>query len=268
MQLAKAVASAAAALVLKAKSVAQRTEDSGLQTQVIAAATQCALSTSQLVACTKVVAPTISSPVCQEQLVEAGRLVAKAVEGCVSASQAATEDGQLLWGVGAAATAVTQALNELLQHVRAHATGAGPAGRYDQATDTILTVTENIFSSMGDAGEMVRQARILAQATSDLVNAIKADAEGESDLENSRKLLSAAKILADATAKMVEAAKGAAAHPDSEEQQQRLREAAEGLRMATNAAAQNAIKKKLVQRLEVRVQISQEQARVRVRWEE
>ncbi|KAK7796762.1 hypothetical protein U0070_015440 [Myodes glareolus] len=250
MQLAKAVASAAAALVLKAKSVAQRTEDSGLQTQVIAAATQCALSTSQLVACTKVVAPTISSPVCQEQLVEAGRLVAKAVEGCVSASQAATEDGQLLRGVGAAATAVTQALNELLQHVKAHATGAGPAGRYDQATDTILTVTENIFSSMGDAGEMVRQARILAQATSDLVNAIKADAEGESDLENSRKLLSAAKILADATAKMVEAAKGAAANPDSEEQQQRLREAAEGLRMATNAAAQNAIKKKLVQRLE------------------
>ena len=54
---------------------------------------------------------------------------------------------------------------------------------------------------------MVRQARILAPATSDLVNAIKADAEGESDLENSRKLLSAAKILADATAKMVEAAK-------------------------------------------------------------
>ncbi|XP_074136431.1 talin-1 isoform X2 [Sminthopsis crassicaudata] len=250
MQLAKAVASAAAALVLKAKSVAQRTEDSGLQTQVIAAATQCALSTSQLVACTKVVAPTISSPVCQEQLVEAGRLVAKAVEGCVTASQAATEDGSLLRGVGAAATAVTQALNELLQHVRAHATGGRPAGRYDQATDTILTVTENIFSSMGDAGEMVRQARILAQATSDLVNAIKADAEGESDLENSRKLLSAAKILADATAKMVEAAKGAAAHPDSEEQQQRLREAAEGLRMATNAAAQNAIKKKLVQRLE------------------
>uniref|UniRef100_A0A452SRS1 Talin 1 n=1 Tax=Ursus americanus TaxID=9643 RepID=A0A452SRS1_URSAM len=246
MQLAKAVASAAAALVLKAKSVAQRTEDSGLQTQVIAAATQCALSTSQLVACTKV-----SPRVCpQVQLVEAGRLVAKAVEGCVSASQAATEDGQLLRGVGAAATAVTQALNELLQHVKAHATGAGPAGRYDQATDTILTVTENIFSSMGDAGEMVRQARILAQATSDLVNAIKADAEGESDLENSRKLLSAAKILADATAKMVEAAKGAAAHPDSEEQQQRLREAAEGLRMATNAAAQNAIKKKLVQRLE------------------
>lgn len=92
---------------------------------------------------------------------EAGRLVAKAVEGCVSASQAATEDAQLLRGVGAAATAVTQALNELLQHVRAHAIGAGPAGRYDQATDTILTVTENIFSSMGDAGKNNSSAHTL-----------------------------------------------------------------------------------------------------------
>lgn len=44
---------------------------------------------------------------------------------------------------------------------------------------------------------------------------------------------------------------GAAAYPENEDQQQRLREAAEGLRVATNAAAQNAIKKKLVSRLEV-----------------
>uniref|UniRef100_A0A665W0B1 Talin 2b n=1 Tax=Echeneis naucrates TaxID=173247 RepID=A0A665W0B1_ECHNA len=106
MNLAKAVANAAAMLVLKAKNVAQVAEDTILQNRVIAAATQCALSTSQLVACTKVVSPTISSP-------------------------------------------------------------------------------------------------------------------------------------------------GAAAYPENEDQQQRLREAAEGLRVATNAAAQNAIKKKLVNRLEI-----------------
>lgn len=58
MQLAKAVANAAAALVLKAKNVAQKTEDSAQQNRVIAAATQCALSTSQLVACTRVSART------------------------------------------------------------------------------------------------------------------------------------------------------------------------------------------------------------------
>lgn len=54
MNLAKAVANAAAMLVLKAKNVAQVAEDTVLQNRVIAAATQCALSTSQLVACTKV----------------------------------------------------------------------------------------------------------------------------------------------------------------------------------------------------------------------
>ncbi|XP_058854602.1 talin-2 [Acipenser ruthenus] len=250
MNLAKAVANAAAMMVLKAKNVAQVAEDTVLQNRVIAAATQCALSTSQLVACAKVVSPTISSPVCQEQLIEAGKLVDRSVEGCVKACLSATDDNELLKQVNAAAIVVSQALNDLLQHVRHYASRGEPIGRYDQATDTIMTVTESIFSSMGDAGEMVRQARVLAQATSDLVNAMRSDAEAEIDVDNSKKLLAAAKLLADATARMVEAAKGAAANPENEDQQQRLREAAEGLRVATNAAAQNAIKKKLINRLE------------------
>uniref|UniRef100_A0A3B5LYY2 Talin 2a n=1 Tax=Xiphophorus couchianus TaxID=32473 RepID=A0A3B5LYY2_9TELE len=252
MNLAKAVANAAAMLVLKAKNVAQVAEDTVLQNRVIAAATQCALSTSQLVACAKVVSPTISSPVCQEQLIEAGKLVDRSVESCVQACLSATMGHLRLikQEVSAAASVVSQALADLLQHVRQYTARGEPIGRYDQATDTIMTVTESIFTSMGDAGEMVRQARVLAQATSDLVNAMRSDAEVEVDVDNSKKLLAAAKLLADATARMVEAAKGAAAYPENEDQQQRLREAAEGLRVATNAAAQNAIKKKLINRLE------------------
>ncbi|XP_049329638.1 talin-2a [Astyanax mexicanus] len=250
MNLAKAVANAAAMMVLKAKNVAQVSEDTVLQNRVIAAATQCALSTSQLVACAKVVSPTISSPVCQEQLMEAGKLVDRSVQGCVNACLSATDDGELLKAVSAAAGVVTQALADLLAHVRNYDSCGEPIGRYDQATDTIMNVTENIFSSMGDAGEMVRQARVLAQATSDLVGAMRSDAEAEIDVDNSKKLLAAAKLLADATARMVEAAKGAAAFPENEDQQQKLREAAEGLRVATSAAAQNAIKKKLITRLE------------------
>ncbi|KAG8144828.1 hypothetical protein E2320_013242 [Naja naja] len=244
MSLAKAVANAAAMLVLKAKNVAQVAEDTVLQNRVIAAATQCALSTSQLVACAKVVSPTISSPVCQEQLIEAGKLVDRSVENCVRACQAATDDTELLKQVSAAASVVSQALNDLLQHVRQFASRGEPIGRYDQATDTIMYVTEKHLQLHGGC-------RVLAQATSDLVNAMRSDAEAEIDMENSKKLLAAAKLLADSTARMVEAAKGAAANPDNEDQQQRLREAAEGLRVATNAAAQNAIKKKIVNRLEV-----------------
>lgn len=52
--LAKAVANTTAALVLQSKSVAANCPDQATQNRVIAAATQCALATSQLVACAKV----------------------------------------------------------------------------------------------------------------------------------------------------------------------------------------------------------------------
>lgn len=54
--------------------------------------------------------------------------------------------------MSAAASVVGQALEDLLQHVRQYTARGEPIGRYDQATDTIMTVTESIFSSMGDAG--------------------------------------------------------------------------------------------------------------------
>lgn len=68
MSLAKAVANAAAMLVLKAKNVAQVAEDTVLQNRVIAAATQCALSTSQLVACAKVGELAPPTPICLRSL--------------------------------------------------------------------------------------------------------------------------------------------------------------------------------------------------------
>ena len=52
--LAKAVANSTAALVLKAKNVASTCETEEQQNRVIGAATQCALTTSQLVAIAKV----------------------------------------------------------------------------------------------------------------------------------------------------------------------------------------------------------------------
>uniref|UniRef100_G3SLV9 Talin 2 n=1 Tax=Loxodonta africana TaxID=9785 RepID=G3SLV9_LOXAF len=248
MSLAKAVANAAAMLVLKAKNVAQVAEDTVLQNRVIAAATQCALSTSQLVACAKV--SQLACPaLCKISVPHFGHLVSLSTLHSVRAIEVKVAESGLSFRFSAAASVVSQALPRL-PAVRQFASRGEPI-RYDQATDTIMCVTESIFSSMGDAGEMVRQARVLAQATSDLVNAMRSDAEAEIDMENSKKLLAAAKLLADSTARMVEAAKGAAANPENEDQQQRLREAAEGLRVATNAAAQNAIKKKIVNRLEV-----------------
>ena len=64
-----------------------------------------------------------------------------------------------------------------------------------------------LVGSMGNAQEMVKQAKILAEATSMLVGAIRAESDGQMDADARRRLLDAAKNLADATSRMVEAAK-------------------------------------------------------------
>ncbi|XP_069174235.1 talin-2 isoform X3 [Procambarus clarkii] len=248
--LAKAVANTTAALILKAKAVASRCEDQDLQNVVINSATACALATSQLVACAKVVAPTIDSPACQSQLIEAAKEVGRAVECMVQVCQRATQDDILLRDLSQAAAEVTRALNDLLNHIKTAGEQRGRLSVHDEAVETILISSEKLFASQGNASEMVRQAKILAQATSHLIQSIKYEAETQDDLDLQNRLLAAAKQLADATAKMVEAAKQCASNPNDENRQVLLREAAENVRVATNAAAANALKKKIIKRLE------------------
>ncbi|XP_042206516.1 talin-2-like isoform X2 [Homarus americanus] len=248
--LAKAVANTTAGLILKAKAVASRCEDQELQNVVINSATACALATSQLVACAKVVAPTIDSPACQSQLIEAAKEVGRAVECMVQVCQRATQDDVLLRDLSLAAADVTKALNDLLNHIKTAGEQKGRLSVHDEAVETILVSSEKLFASQGNASEMVRQAKILAQATSHLIQNIKFEAESQGDADLQNRLLAAAKQLADATAKMVEAAKQCASHPNDERRQLMLREAAENVRVATNAAAANALKKKIIKRLE------------------
>lgn len=248
--LAKAVANTTAALILKAKAVASRCEDQELQNVVINSATACALATSQLVACAKVVAPTIDSPACQSQLIEAAKEVGRAVEGMVQVCQRATQDEALLRDLSQAAGEVTRALNDLLNHIKTAGEQKGRLSVHDEAVETILVSSEKLFASQGNASEMVRQAKILAQATSHLIQSIKFEAESQTDTDLQNRLLAAAKQLADATAKMVESAKQCASNPNDEKRQLELRQAAENVRIATNAAASNALKKKIIKRLE------------------
>lgn len=77
--------------------------------------------------------------------------------------QNATDDENLLMDVGEAATAVTKALNDLLQHVKQGTSGQKPVTIYDDACDRIVVATDKLFSSVGNATEMVKQAKVLAQ---------------------------------------------------------------------------------------------------------
>ena len=75
----------------------------------------------------------------------------------------APEESDLLRELITAAQAVRDTMNNLLIKVRDGGWQAQQAGQYDAACDDILGATDRLFNSMGNAGEMVKQAKILAQ---------------------------------------------------------------------------------------------------------
>ncbi|CAG4965789.1 unnamed protein product [Colias eurytheme] len=235
LSLAKAVANTTAALVLKAKNVAAQCRDEQpLQNTIIAAATHCALATSQLVACAKVVAPTLHNPACRTQLESAARQVAQAVERLASSCQLAPEAAApAVEQLSAAARRVTEELERLLAHCELDRRGQATVS---QSVDSVLSASERLGAA-ADAGEMVRSARLLGQATARLIADIKTEAEKQPS-ESQGKLLAAAKLLADATARMVEAARLCASEPQDRDKQEALLRAAEELRYITVDYAQ------------------------------
>ncbi|XP_066142630.1 talin-1 isoform X3 [Euwallacea fornicatus] len=252
LALAKAVANTTAALVLKAKNIAASCDDQPTQNRVIGAATQCALATSQLVACAKVVAPTIQSPACQEQLTAAVREVAKAVENLVGICNEATPDEDLNSKLNEAAAEVTRSLNDLLNHIKFGPREKAKESVQEQSVEEIYTATDKISAATGDANEMVRQARRLGNATAQLIQSIKGEAESQpANTDIHRRLLAAAKTLADATARMVEAARQCTEYPHDIKRQDQLRRTAEDLRDVTIVAATTpALRAKLIDRVQ------------------
>lgn len=249
LALAKAVANATAALVIRAKSLAGECEDDEMSKRVIKAASECALATSQLVACTKVVAPTIQNASCRDSLESAAREVARTVSNLVDACKLATDNPQLKGDLMAAAKEVSRSLSELLDYLK-QTSRERLASDDESPVEKILITTDKLVSSV-DPQEMVRQARVLGQVTAQLIQSIKSEAEQEKEPGEQHRLLAAAKKLADATAKMVEAARLCASSPNDSAHQSDLRTAAEELRDITTSKANTpAIKRKLIQRLE------------------
>ena len=123
------------------------------------------------------VAPTINDPLCQEQLVESAKDVAKSVEDCCHTCKNVCRDDPSLRELGQSAADVTRALNDLLNHVK-----DGHADKIPDIMEQIMTASGELIGSY-DSGEMVRQARILAQSTAELIQAIKGEAETQSDSE-------------------------------------------------------------------------------------
>ncbi|XP_037034773.1 talin-2 isoform X2 [Bradysia coprophila] len=251
LALAKAVANTTAALVLRGKAIAADCEDDDLRNQVIGAAGQCALAASQLVACAKVVAPTLQNAACRGQLEAAAREVANTVTKLVEICNQATNNKELKGHLLLAAKEVSKTLTDLLEHISlASRERATRLSEEPSPVESVLVATDLLVSS-SDPQEMVKQAHALSHATSYLIQSIKGEAEQQQDSEMQRRLLAAAKQLADATAKMVEAARLCKSSPSDTTHQEALRVAAEELRDITTINANTPqMKRKLIGRLE------------------
>ena len=130
---------------------------------------------SQLVACTQVVAPTINDPVCQEQLIEAAKEVARSVEGCIYACRDGCDPTTSLTDLSKSASDVSKALNDVISHVK-----GGHQDYLPEIMERIVLASDQVFAS-NDSGEQVQQSRVIAQATSDLIQALKYEIDSTSD---------------------------------------------------------------------------------------
>ena len=105
-------------------------------------------------------------------MVGSAKQVARSVDQVVATADDVCTDEASLGDLRGAAEAVARALDDLLQHVR-----GGGRSRQVKEVETIQSATDQLMSSMGDTNEMVRQARVLAQATTLLVNALQGSTE-------------------------------------------------------------------------------------------
>jgi talin len=229
------------------------------------------------------VAATISSPLCQEQLIESARYVTRSIEAVLQSCCPPITSESLFSELTDAGRTVRKTLNEFLLHIKlitdstaansdrifSPITNGTPkllarrliatdeiddendSKHHDESIEQILVASDRLFSSVGDAAEMVKQAKILAQATAQLVSSLRQQAESvDDDTSQQKRFLSAAKMLADATAKMVESAKGCATKPNDTQLQYQLKAAVEELRLATNMSISTHIKRKVFKRVE------------------
>ena len=122
-------------------------------------------------------APTIYDPVCQEQLIEAAKDVARSVESCIYACRDGCDSTVSLTDLSKAASNVSKALNDVISHVK-----GGHDDYLPEIMERILMASDTIFAS-NDASEQIQQSRLIATATSDLIQAIQLEIDSTSDLE-------------------------------------------------------------------------------------
>ncbi|KHJ97749.1 I/LWEQ domain protein [Oesophagostomum dentatum] len=238
-------------LNFRAKTISAECEEPILQEKVIHSATQCAFATSQLVACARVVAPTIESNACQEQLTNAAKQVSQAVTELLHDAEFACErshtDGrQALGDIHEAARQVTHALDSLLEHVKTSPkiTKTTEEEQYNE----VLRTTHKLIAHQGPSEDLTREAKKVIRHSQILMEQFEHEAHEHPEQKD--RLLAAARRVANATSEMIDATRECESRPTEAESEMALRNAAERLVTVTNETTSEQQAKHIMEKLE------------------
>ena len=241
---AKSIGSIAASLIAHAKSVAAVTADTSIQNIVITSAKGAALAASQLVACTKVLVPTLHSPLCRDQLLDAARIMAASISDLVTACQGAATAEAVIKALSDDARKASRELSALVRDLETEL----HSGSAEADSDTILQASDGVQGSIGNPAEMLRQTKTLVVASTKLLDELKAEGAAPTDKARLRVLVQNIQALTAAINGSVEQAKAVARQPSDQASQMALVASMPALRAAVLAASSGAAQRKLVER--------------------
>jgi hypothetical protein len=253
---ARAVATSTAQLVLQAKTVSADCDDPVMKDQVIQSAMKTAYATSELVACTRVVGPTIEHQPCKEHLTDAAHNVARAVhellEDASKASQRAPrEKAENFENLRDSASRVTTALDDIIGHVQVGPWGYHRKTQQDYTFEQIVESSNRILSHPGGAPpELFRYSETAIRNSQMLLDGMEQEANQLNSVQQRERLLNAARNVAQATSSMIDATKECQSRPGEVEPQLALRSATSQLVQATSHATIDRQIRQTIQHLE------------------
>ena len=243
-QEAKQIGSTASSLITHAKAIASGSSDTSLQNLVIVAAKTTATAASQLVACTKVLAPTLHSPLCKDQLLDAARFMAASIGDLVSSCQGAASSDAALKLLSEDARVVSKELSALIRDLEVELHG----GSAEVDSDAILQATDGVQNAIGNSAEMLRHAKAVVVASTKLLDELKGESERQKDRAKLKILLQNIQSLTSAINTSVEQAKSVARQPADSAAQMALVSTMPALRTAVLSASSGAAQRKLIER--------------------
>ncbi|KNC52797.1 uncharacterized protein AMSG_12193 [Thecamonas trahens ATCC 50062] len=217
-----AVAQAATKLVNDAKQVANAQSTDEARKLVNGGAKHAWTATSQLVACVKVLAPTVASAKSKQQLEKSAALVRSAVGGMIDKAGAAGVDAQDMSKLKVACQGVNQALQQLLDAARTVGDRPDFTAQYAKAAAVISAASRKLVNANGNPQEIIAGAKAVGQGSAVMIKFGKAEAGHETDPGVQKALVDATRRLADATSALMRSAKAAASNPSDGAAQDQL----------------------------------------------